>query len=218
MITVGFPVLNRYDLAPLVIESAMRGTIKPDKFLIVDNGGNLDINTLNPMGAEVQVYKPPQNLGVAASWNYLIKNSSEHRIIVNDDIQFCPDTIEKMIGKLNDGFQFVWTCRPFGVLNGFSCYSVKDSVIDKIGYFDEALSPGYAYFEDNDFHYRMWLAGIIEEDSGAEAIHKTSSTMKMFTFTQRMEHDAKFDRARTNYITKWGGLPLQETYREPHPF
>lgn len=212
MITVGILTFNRYDLLLKAIDSAMHGTVKPDKILIVDNGGILN----NPMGDNVEIYRPGYNMGVAAGWNYIIKNTSEHRIIINDDIEFRPSTIEKIINRLNEGPGLVMTVLP--ALNGFSCFAIKDSFVEKVGYFDEEISPGYAYYEDNDYVRRIVLAGLSAEvvTSGAEAIHTTSSTLAAFTPAQQMEHGRKFALAQNNYIRKWGGMPLQEIYTIPY--
>lgn len=206
MVTIGIPVLNRYDLLPKAIDSAMRGSVVPDRILIVDNGGNCDI-----VSSFIDVHKPGCNLGVAGAWNYIVKNTTEHRIIINDDIEFCPDTVEKMLMRLDEGHEFVWTCRPFGEVNGFSCFALKDSLVSKIGYFDEGISPGYAYFEDNDYHRRMELAGVIEKDSEAEAIHAHSATLGGFTPEQMGQHHIRFALAQQNYVRKWGGMPHHET-------
>jgi GT2 family glycosyltransferase len=211
VITIGIPTLNRYDLLSKAIESALKGSVVPDRILVVDNGGSLP-----PIGGIVEIYRPGYNLGVAGSWNYIIKHTSEHRIIINDDIEFRSSTIEKIINCLNNGPGLVMTVLPN--LNGFSCFAIKDSFVEKIGYFDEEISPGYAYYEDNDYVRRIVLAGLSFEvvTSGAEATHATSSTLKAFTLEQRMEHDRKFHLAQKNYMRKWGGMPLQEVYTTPY--
>jgi GT2 family glycosyltransferase len=121
-----------------------------------------------------------------------------------------------MVDKLDKGAEWTCICRPYGIINGFSCFGVQDSYIKKVGYFDETISPNYAYFEDNDAAYRMKLAGVIGVDSEAEAVHDTSSTLKAFTPEQTAMHHIKFNLAQNNYIKKWGGLPLHETYRTPY--
>jgi GT2 family glycosyltransferase len=211
MITVGIPTLNRYDLLQKCVESAMQGTLKPDKILIVDNGGRIDeMGCVFPPEANIEIYRPGFNTGCAGGWNFIIKNTEDKRIIVNDDIQFCPNTIELMVDKLNKGAHFVWVCKPYGTLNGFSCFAVADKLVKEIGYFDEEISPGYAYFEDNDYHARMALAGITEVDSEAEAIHATSSTLAAFTPEQQRDHHRRFELAQRNYLRKWRALPGHE--------
>jgi GT2 family glycosyltransferase len=209
MVTVCIPTLNRYDLAQKCVESAKAGTLKPDKILIIDNGGSCPI-----MGENIEVYRPGKNLGVAASWNYAIKNTEDYCIIVNDDIEFHANTIERMVKKTEEGHEFVWV---FLGANGFSCFLIRHSLVDKIGYFDEDISPGYAYFEDNDYHRRMELAGIIEVgDPDVGVTHLGSATLKAFTPEQSREHNRRFGLAQMNYIKKWGGLPHKETFTIPY--
>jgi len=191
----------------------MKGTVKPDSIFIVDNGKQY---VPVDYGIPLTVYTPEENLGVAGSWNYFITHTTGDRIIVNDDIQFCENTIENMVKKLREGCEFVCTCRPAGMLNGFSCFTISDSLIEKIGYFDDAISPNYAYFEDNDFARRMRLAGIPLDESGAEAIHGHSSTLRAFNQKQLQDHNRRFELARNNYIKKWGGLPEHEVYATPY--
>ena len=74
MIVLGVPVLSRYDLLERLLASAEAGTVKPDRYLIVDNGRQLDVRSPGisravERGATVSVLSPGRNLGVAASWN-----------------------------------------------------------------------------------------------------------------------------------------------------
>jgi len=210
MVSLCIPVLNRYDLLVKCIESANNGTVKPDQIYIIDNGcTNFNIEKDN-----ILVFHPDRNIGVAASWNMFIKMTTVSRLIVNDDVEFNENTIEIMVEKLKY-MDFTWTCRP---LNGFSCFGINDAMVEKVGYFDESISPNYAYFEDNDYAYRMKLLGISEStfDCGAEAKHMISSTLKAFNSKQMAEHSIKFNIAQNNYIRKWGGLPGKEKYRTPY--
>lgn len=213
MVTLCVPTLNRYDLLARCIDSARKGSMIPDRFLVVDNGRTLKAED-SLVG--VDIYTPEVNLGVAGSWNWLVKNSEGIRIIVNDDIEFCNDTIEKMVVTLQEGHPFVCTSRPFGVLNGFSCFAIDDRIIEAVGYFDDTISPNYAYFEDNDYHRRMILAGYGIVESGAEAIHVGSATIKAMDPEQMRQHHLRFVLAQQNYTRKWGGLPGNETFTTPY--
>ena len=207
MITVGFPVLSRYDLVSRCVETANAGTVKPDKFLIVDNGGKLDLT-----GDNIEVYRPGYNIGVAASWNYIVKHTEKFRIITNDDIEFASDTIERILEVYNQGNFFV--CANQNLCN-YSCFGISDELIDKIGLFDEGISPGYAYYEDNDYTYRMKLLGYSLSDANTAIKHVQSATLKQFNAIEQAEHWRKFSIAQANYIRKWGGLPDRETYSTP---
>ena len=205
------PTLNRYDLLVTCVLSAVSGTVKPTQILIIDNGLKLD----RPNIDNLHVYNFGRNIGLAASWNFLIKNTNEYRIIVNDDIEFFPDTIEKLINSYDENY----VVFPGAVMavNTFSCFMISNKIIDNVGFFDENISPGYAYFEDNDYRYRMHLAGF-ETKRAVECglIHRSSSTIKKFNHPQINIHHKLFEKAKNNYINKWGGLPENEKYLTPY--
>jgi GT2 family glycosyltransferase len=207
MITLCVPTLSQYENLNKCIESAFSGNIPVDKVLIIDNGGRYYHND-----PRVTILKQSFNLGVAASWNLLVNKSEEHRIISNDDVIFMSDTIQKMVEALEQGNEFVWAIRG---INGFSCFAIKNSLYETVGPFDEEISPRYAYFEDNDYHYRMKLEGKDAFDSGAEAIHIGSATLKAMDSEQTQQHRIKFETAQQNYIKKWGGVPGKEAFTTP---
>jgi GT2 family glycosyltransferase len=103
---------------------------------------------------------------------------------------------------------------PIGA-NIFSCFTIPDSVVNRIGYFDESISPGYGYYEDTDFARRLYLSNIsIKEINKPLVQHAGSSTLKIFTPTEMNEHHRKFKVARSNYEHKWGGDMGKETVTE----
>jgi GT2 family glycosyltransferase len=217
MIDVCIPVLNRYDLLLKLITSLENGTRKPRHYFIFDNGGKLESRDL-PANSGI-FYALDQegnkiNIGVAKSWNFLIHTSKDPRIILNDDLEFGKDALE----LLEDGYDETVICAPNSLLplNLFSCFMLGDYVFDKVGDFDEFISPNYAYFEDNDYAYRMKLLGIGRKYiDGVNIKHNGSSTLKAFTPKQRGEHNKRFELARENYVKKWGGMPEHETYLKP---
>jgi len=82
-----------------------------------------------------------------------------------------------------------------------------------VGSFDERLYP--AYFEDNDYHYRIRLAGM-------RAI--THPPAMFYHYGSRTQNEAGgaplvpgnvFDENRRRYIQKWGGPPGCEQFRKP---
>ena len=95
-VNVCIPTLNRYDLLFECLKSAREGTVTPDRFWIIDNGGTLNYESL-----DTTVYTPTSNIGVAASWNWFINLVPDMRIICNDDIVFYPDTIEKLLNAFD---------------------------------------------------------------------------------------------------------------------
>lgn len=104
-------------------------------------------------------------------------------------------------------------CR-FGVGGpDYSCFAIGRKYCETIGEFDERFTP--AFFEDNDSHYRIRLAGY-EAAQWAPYFHYGSTTIK--TDTERHNEIAlhgKFEACKRHYIDKWGGEPGQERYTRP---
>ena len=211
-INLCIPTLNRYDLLIEELKTADFGELPPDHIYIFDNGGQL--RTDNP---RVTVINTPTNLGVAKAWNWFILNVSEARIIANDDLEFGPLTIKNMVEALENGAEFVGLNNITG-LNLFSLFTISDSCVEKVGLFDEGISPNYAYFEDNDYHRRMELLGIPTTYVAGDVIHKSSSTMAVYTEEQLKLHHEKFRRAKANYILKWKGEPGKETITDAQEY
>jgi GT2 family glycosyltransferase len=90
-----------------------------------------------------------------------------------------------------------------------SCLIRKKSVFDKVGYYDVNFYP--AYFEDNDYHYRMRMKGYdIKDIPGCKVKHENSGTMKAYNETELKMHHQRFREARSRYLIKWGGEPAHE--------
>lgn len=213
MISVCIPTLKRYDLLKVTIESAEAGKVVPDFYYVIDNGGKLKID-FGSIAEKVKVYRPHYNIGVAKSWNWFIKTVPEIRIICNDDLQFFPDTIEKLTEQRED----LYITYPGGIpsTNSFSCFVIPDTVVANVGLFDTWISPNYAYYEDNDYHLRMKKEGCdLKAIEGCRLEHTKSSTMAAYSFQELEEHHRKFRLATARYQQKWGGLPGEETYATP---
>ena len=95
---------------------------------------------------------------------------------------------------------------------------IRNSCVEKIGLFDEKISPQYLYFEDSDYIRRLGLAGIPQTVAhGARVVHEDggSQTYKTYTLAQMEEHQRRFAIAEANYVKKWGGKPFSETRTMP---
>jgi GT2 family glycosyltransferase len=209
MISFCIPTLNQPELLKGLVESIYKGSLQPDKIFVINNGNA----NLNFLGNKVGKYKPGTNLGVAASWNYFIKNTDGIRIISNDDLVLYPDTLENFISGYKEG---KLNCILNSGINAFSFFGIDNSVIDKVGLFDESISPNYAYFEDNDYSYRMSLLGVEFNKINCKINHVGSATIKKFNQAEMSLHHKKFNLARQNYIKKWGGEPGKEIYKTPY--
>lgn len=104
-------------------------------------------------------------------------------------------------------FQARWGTGP-----DFSCFCVSLETIKLIGPFDEVFDP--CYFEDNDYHHRIKLAGY-EALSYAPYWHYGSQTLAADPELASTFH-TKFERCRMMYASKWGGTPGEETFTRPY--
>lgn len=204
MLNVCVPVLRRYDMLANLLLSLGDSTLRPDAIYIIDNGRNplkLDEALRKSPIKEIFVEVPEANLGVAASWNFFLQNVSEERVIVNDDVTFGPDSLRLLVASKAD---LVWAKGE-----GFSCYVMRDSCVEKVGFFDETISPGYGYYEDDDYLQRLDGRGTkpalaVAEDVQCGLGHSRSSTLAAATAFETMDHHRRFKIAQHNYMTKWG--------------
>lgn len=199
------PVLNRYDLLEAMIDSLSMSTVQPDCIHVVDNGKRpgdvFHALSRRREGVKTDVFEPLAPMGLASCWNWFITRTNGERFIVNDDLEFAPDSLEKMLAT--DG-HFV---SGLADTNAFSCFLLRDSCVIKIGLFDETISPGYAYFEDLDYRERMLLEGVKITPCKCGVQHKGSQTVKAMTAEQMQRHHKRFYIAQENFIAKWGYLP-----------
>lgn len=123
-----------------------------------------------------------RNAGVAVGWNQLIKQAvawgATKILICNNDIVFGEHTINGLIEsydrlRLENEKTVMVTAtnhtknpnelkdiKPFWKVNehpDFSCFLITPETIERIGYFCEDYDP--AFFEDNDYHWRILMTG-----------------------------------------------------------
>lgn len=197
------PVLRRYDLLRRLVKSLDASTVKPDALFVIDNGRNPSMlaSATSACSMPVVVERLAVPLGVAASWNWFIQHVPEERVIVNDDVAFGPDSLARLTASKAD---LVWAAGF-----GFSCFVLRDTCVKKVGLFDETLSPGYAYYEDDDYLQRIDGRGTRESLIDMENVecgitHVHSATLKIATHEELLEHHRRFKIAQRNYMTKWG--------------
>ena len=95
----------------------------------------------------------------------------------------------------------------------FSCFATTNRLLQIVGNFDEHFNP--AYYEDNDMHRRIQLAGY-EAYAYAPYWHYRSMTVRTDT-ERRLQMEAGAQaKCRDYYIAKWGGIPGSERF--PTPF
>lgn len=205
---IGIPTINRADLLNQALDKYVEDFPDIDIY-IVDNGKQ---NISLERHKNVLVWKSESNMGVAKSWNHILTSgfwstNAEYGLILNDDIY---------LGKKKDYIKdliFVMIKQGIDLLqsqNHMCSFIISKECYNYIGQFDEMFYP--AYFEDNDYRYRMKLLGknIVTTDRLNPKIFRNSQTIaKDPTLNQR------FQTLRNYYISKWGGAPNEEKFQTP---
>ena len=216
---IGIPCLNRADLLLRCIRSIDHAF---DKLIIVNNGNDPGVKAVcEQLGDEyltkLVIYAPGRNLGVAASWNWIIDSqpTALYWLLVGNDIKFTPGDLRKMNRFIRAHLDYV----TMPANQGHSLFAVTQRGRDTIGAFDEGFWP--AYLEDSDHMYRVKLANAKWSDvPDVHAIHGEAPTYGSHTiyadaelFRRNQEtHRANFEY----YKTKWGGAPGEETFIVPY--
>lgn len=214
---IGIPTLNRADLLIPALQYYAVDFPNTDVY-IVDNGKQdigRKIQSLPPipLGRDRVVIEPEKNIGVAASWNLLCEHIFEHHshaIILNDDVYWGRKEFEVSMFVNQFGTKGLIT-TPMDWCN----FILPKQTFEEVGKFDEEFYP--AYFEDNDYAYRMKLAGleIMKVPFMLPQVHRVSQTMEKESGIGYDEISQGFRKNKKRYIEKWGGEPGEEKYKTP---
>ena len=202
---IGIPTLNRFDLlhpALLFYVNDFPNT----KIFVVDNGKQgISDKIKHP---NIKVIESETNLGVAKSWNLLcemIYEQHDYAIILNDDIYWGRKEYE--VDNLFSNYK-----ENFFVGNLEWCvFALPKKTYIEVGKFDEDFYP--AYYEDNDYAYRMKLVRKFEFKVPFfnPFIYRASQTLEK---DSSIKHG--FVKNGELYIKKWGGKPNQEKFKRPY--
>jgi hypothetical protein len=146
---LGVPILNRFDLLERLLTSL---DYPVDVLAIVDNSHRsdrlsdqiVDLQSRgHPLINRIEVATPFANLGVAGSWNHILKSfpDSHLALLVNNDICFAPGILRKALAKVPNDVAFFMPLLP--VPNSFSAFLLNYRTWDSIGLFDENFYPAY---------------------------------------------------------------------------
>lgn len=211
------PTINRKDLLLEAIIPIDNQLNYFDELIIIDNGNQniyQDIKNLHLVKEnKLKLLEQSRNLGVAGSWNLGISMSKDKDFILflNDDVVIGMDqlkTIHKNV-LYKDFWLATGNCLWSMFLLSMHCceyFLNKDSYV-----FDENFYP--AYFEDNDFHYRLLLADknkhIYSPEMNPIIFRNSMTIQKDPSLNFRFTHNQQY------YIQKWGGTPGNEIYTKP---
>ena len=156
---LGVPILNRPDLLERLLDSL---DCEVDTLAVVDNSGGAKPvaallerleTTGHPKIARVRVCRPFRNLGVAASWNAILRAFPEvpHALVVNNDIRFAPGVLAAALARLDSQRPQWLPLLPFD--SAFSAFFITSLAWNLVGLFDETFYP--AYLEDSEYRERM---------------------------------------------------------------
>lgn len=194
--------------------------------------------------------RPPHNQGVAHAWNKGIlwadEIGAQFLTLCSSSMRFGPvrrverEGVAVELGAADGGRALCRTADlagsqkqwPWGFesLNGWHLFTLGRKTWEAIGLFDERFFP--AYFEDNDYIWRMRCAGILEprgeyfkghpdfEDFSVRRIPwvgaidyeltQDATSIKSGLVSVDMETNRRL------YVDKWGGEPGHERTREPY--
>lgn len=168
-----------------------------------------------------------ENIGVSAAWNEIINATVDfdYTVICNDDIVFSQYALRNLVRSYEDYPEDAIMVTASTVFDAegpryvaapdYSCFAIRPYIYrEKIGLFDENFTP--AYFEDNDSHYRIKLAGYeAYRDHLSVITHKGSQTQNANP-DKPVVTSQMFEKNRAYYTEKWGGWPGKEKYTTPY--
>lgn len=166
---IGVPTLTRHDLCDRMLSSI---DYPVQDLIVVDNKPDDWVPVKPEHVSRLHHVRLPSNLGVAGSWNLIIKSApfAPAWVIVNDDILFEPGSLQTMAYHLrSDAVQF------FDVNPKWAAFAIGEDVVSRVGLFSELFHP--AYFEDNDMARRVSEHDFDMEVVSAPVRHDNSSTL-----------------------------------------
>jgi hypothetical protein len=219
---LGIPTFCRYDLLESLLLSAEAGTVKPDGYIIIDNGNGFSVERVKALlgdrASVVELISPGTNIGVAAAWNRILEMTLDDAgvIISNDDIEFGPRTFEELSHGIEAGL------ADFVEGDGWALFGQATQVTRSVGWYDENFWP--AYYEDVDYDERMRRLGVMRKNPLSEPVkhHGWATTTAVGNADW-----LKLGRERNHayFLRKWGGESRNprwngnaEMFQFPEPF
>lgn len=184
-----------------------------------------------PQNTDYHRFSPRVSLSEAWNYGIrrsLEDKECEYIFVPNNDVVFHRSTLDNLIKGIKNGFDFV-TCDNVAprmslesmqsqqthgdfkndciVANNwrmqgpdFSGFMLTPNTIQQVGFFDENFIP--AYYEDNDYHKRLVLAGIkVKRFSSAPFYHYGSVTAKSVAVNSGKSH--------AYFGEKWGSMSTE---------
>ena len=202
LFALGIPTLNRYDLLKPSLMLYLRD-FRAIQIYVIDNGKQ----GIEYRHHDIHIFEQEQNMGVAKSWNLLcdkIFENHDNALILNDDIY-----LGKHQYEIKD---FLETTKSdfYVTTQDWSAFIIPKKTFERVGQFDEKFYP--AYYEDNDYHYRMKLLGMNYNQTpilNPYLYNASMTTQKNPSLKDGIEKNKQY------YRQKWGGFPSKEKFKKP---
>lgn len=201
---IGIPTLNRYDLLSESLTEYLMFDFPNTHIFLLDNGNQ----AIGIKHKNLTILRSNDNLGVSASWNVLISliiGSNSHAFLLNDDVYSGKNEAEisALINKNGEEDFFV-------SYHNWASFIVPKKTYERVGQFDVNFYP--AYFEDNDYHYRMKQLNMTyyRTDELNCKVFRNSMTIE-----KSPDVNKNFEKNKSYYVSKWGGEPGEETFKYP---
>ena len=165
-----------------------------------------------------------------------IENKADFILVCNNDIILHPEAIWRLVERFNGSLVGMVTCMdvrgettPGAICQinandkagvdeaphpNFSAFMISKEVWEVVGEMDELFAP--AYFEDNDYHYRMKLLEIPAIVLPIALFYHYGSRTQNEAIGEPIVTSPMFEQNRAKYVKKWGGLPGEEKFTIPY--
>jgi len=173
---IGVPIVNGVKWVKKLIKSI---DYPVNNLFIINNNGKDEItNELNNLKKiknkflkKIHITHLPSNLGVASSWNLIIKSylMEPYWVISNHDVSFPSGLLAEIANKANN--KSISLIHPHSAnfnLGSYDLFAITEKGVKEIGLFDENLYP--AYGEDSDFIMRSRNVNV-EKILGLKNVH-----------------------------------------------
>ena len=233
---------NKYTLPALASvakaqEEALKRGIE-SKVLLIDNASTDETQAQGGTRAGIEYHRNDEMWGFQRSVNFgvnhFLNKGYDYVFVLNNDIVLHENAIWRLAERFRKGGVSMATCLdvtgecsrnpanlhflkdkdkepcPETPNPCFSAFMIDRKCWETIGEFDELFHP--AYYEDNDYHYRMKLAGLAALTYPPAMFFHWGSATQLEALGRPLTNSAN---NHAYYVRKWGGDPGHEVFRTP---
>lgn len=168
-------------------------------FVFVDNSPDgIGLPDELPWAQRVWHLRMPSNLGVATSWNLIVKSTpfAPWWLIAPTDVRWPAGSLARIVDEV----------PQTGVLTGggvvdWAWFALPSETVQRVGLFDEYFHP--IYCEDIDYHRRVEANGMRVLHTSARVEHWNSTTINRHADLQK-RNAVTYQANRRWLREKWG--------------